>query len=111
MILLLIFFFITLVNEVNSDVNNVEVNLLALNWAPGFTNGYQNVDDESILSFWIHGLWPGSWNESFVNCEGQKLNYDNLELLKPKLLKEFVSPYSYSTESLWEHEWDKHGVW
>lgn len=86
--------------------------LLAVRWPPSDCTEHQCLPH--IPSRWIiHGLWPnysnGSWPQfccphtPFVNESVSEIRSHLLKVW-PNLLK------GQSEESLWKHEWDKHGT-
>ncbi|KAJ1360511.1 hypothetical protein KIN20_019503 [Parelaphostrongylus tenuis] len=62
----------------------------------------------------IHGLWPNYKNGSYPQfCDGVPKKFDD-KLIKPierRLLKAWPNLYpTKPTQSLWKHEWEKHGT-
>lgn len=79
--------------------------LLVLSWSPDYcaTNGNDDPQQCSIgkkLGFVLHGLWP-QYNQGYPSdCSNVKLPND----VKAKF------PGLYPSDSLYTHEWEKHGT-
>ncbi|MCM0590216.1 MAG: ribonuclease [Gloeotrichia echinulata IR180] len=79
--------------------------VLALSWSPDYcaTNG--NPDQKQCssgkkLGFVLHGLWPQYQKGYPANCSTQKLS----QAIKQQF------PGLYPSDSLYNHEWEKHGT-
>jgi ribonuclease I len=58
--------------------------------------------------FMIHGLWPDYINGSYPqNCNGP--DYKKLTNMKDELIKYWFDCSLKDSETLWMHEWNRHG--
>lgn len=79
--------------------------LLALSWSPDYCATNDNPDPQQCsigkkLGFVLHGLWP-QYNQGYPsNCSNVKL---------PASVKQNF-PGLYPSQSLFDHEWEKHGT-
>lgn len=79
--------------------------VLALSWSPDYcatngTNDPQQCSPGKKLSFVLHGLWP-QYNQGYPsNCSNEKMP-QNVKAQFPGL---------YPNDSLFDHEWEKHGT-
>jgi ribonuclease T2 len=79
--------------------------VLALSWSPDYcaTNGTNDPQQCSLgkkLGFVLHGLWPQYEKGYPSNCSNEKM---------PKSVKDQF-PGLYPNDSLFDHEWEKHGT-
>ncbi|KAH8856097.1 Intracellular ribonuclease LX [Schistosoma japonicum] len=91
---------------------NWDAYLFTLTWPPTFCSSYNVTLPLNFTDFTIHGLWPIILPNITVNCTGtEKFNISLLQGLRPRLDVEWPSLKNLSrTESLWKHEFEKHGL-
>lgn len=98
-------------NKIFNDCGATEFGLflLTIYWPPTYcTNGKcQNKPDRWV----IHGLWPnyenGSWPQFCCNIT---FNEKNVESLLPRMHKDWPNLIDVEEDTLWAHEWQKHGT-
>jgi ribonuclease T2 len=89
----------------SSTLKDFDYFVMALSWSPDYcaTTGSNDEQQCSIgkkLTFVLHGLWPQNTKGYPSNCSDEKL---------PSNLKnEFAG--LYPSDSLFDHEWEKHGT-
>ncbi|XP_072032219.1 ribonuclease Oy-like [Amphiura filiformis] len=89
---------------------------LSLSWPQTFCTleGDENVTCQippDVNDLAIHGLWPSGKSDPFSCNNTWKFNVTEIKDLKPKLLVEWPNVLPDRPEdSLWQHEWEKHGT-
>ena len=88
-----------------SSKDSFDFYVLSLSWSPDYCAGSGGDDTQQCsigkkLGFVLHGLWPNYTRGYPSNCSTQKL---------PAAVKAKF-PNLYPSESLYDHEWEKHGT-
>ncbi len=92
-------------SPVEKPTGNFDFYVLALSWSPDYcaSNGSNDPQQCSIgkkLGFVLHGLWPQNNKGYPSSCSTEKLPLD----VKTQF------PALYPSQSLYDHEWEKHGT-
>ncbi|KAI1302369.1 Ribonuclease DdI [Halotydeus destructor] len=95
-------------------IQNFDYLLLAIRWAPSDCHSTKSKCVPKVPQSWlIHGLWPNYWDGSWPQfcCNTDPFNVDNVKSLENDLLAKWANLLKgKSADSLWAHEWDKHGT-
>ena len=95
----------SVVNIPTDKLSEFDYFVLSLSWSPDYcaTNGTNDPQQCSLgkkLGFVLHGLWP-QYNQGYPsNCSTEKM---------PQSVKAMF-PGLYPNDSLFDHEWEKHGT-
>uniref|UniRef100_A0A7M5WWI4 Uncharacterized protein n=2 Tax=Clytia hemisphaerica TaxID=252671 RepID=A0A7M5WWI4_9CNID len=66
---------------------------------------------ERIHSWTLHGLWPDNINTYPTHCGNETFDNKKIEGLEEELLMKWPNLYEEETvDSLWKHEFEKHGT-
>jgi ribonuclease T2 len=86
--------------------------LLVFRWAPSVCLAGPCV--ANYPQQWvIHGLWPNFWDGSWPQfcCKPDKFDVKKVKAIEPQLLANWPNLLpKKSADSLWAHEWEKHGT-
>ncbi|KAF7495340.1 Ribonuclease DdI [Sarcoptes scabiei] len=112
-IILSIYYFWTFLIIKNYQLQNRYM-LFVRRWPPTVCYHPEScIKEKNNFDQWvIHGLWPENSDNTYDSfCTKEKLDLNNLTPIKDRLKKIWPNLLARKTpESLWIHEWDKHGT-
>ena len=92
---------------------NYDFDLLTLRWPGSVCKDNDSCPKHPRDKWLIHGLWPTNNNQTWPQfcCFDRKLIIKDLDPIRSDLLNNWPNlELNRGVESLWQHEWQKHGT-